>query len=344
MTVELDISVIGAGSWGTALADLLARHGNAVRLWAREAEVVEGVNRQHRNPLFLHEAELHPTLTAEADLEAALTGADLIVSAVPTQHLRHVFGGVETDLTSLPPIVSVSKGIDAESLMTPSGVLVDLGAVSDRVVALSGPSFARDVAAGLPTAVVAAGPDAELARWVRDVFSHGLFRVYSSDDRIGAELGGALKNVIAIAAGAVEGLELGDNARAAIITRGLAEVGRLGVALGGAPETFAGLSGVGDLVLTCTGTQSRNHRVGAAIGRGKPPEEVLAGMSEVAEGVKTALPTRRLARSRGVEMPITEQVCAVVHEGRDPRHALGELIGRAPRDEREPQPRPETKP
>ncbi len=342
MRDEMHIAVLGAGSWGTALADLLARHGAVVHAWAREPEVVVGIDRDHRNPLFLSEVELHPSLRAVADLDEALLGVDLVVSAVPTQHLRGVFSRLRGGLASLPPIVSVSKGIEADSLLTPSGVLVDLGARSERIVALSGPSFARDVAAGLPTAVVAAGPDPELARWVRDVFSRPTFRVYSSDDRIGVELGGALKNVIAIASGIVDGLGLGDNARAAIITRGLAEISRLGVALGGDPQTFAGLSGAGDLVLTCTGTQSRNYRVGKAIGSGKPPDEVLGGMHEVAEGVKTALPTRRLARRQGVEMPITEQVCAVVHEGKDPRQALSDLTMRDPRDEREPSPRPES--
>lgn len=276
MPDDLHIAVIGAGSWGTALADLLARHGAVVHVWAREPEVVEGIELEHRNPLFLSDVELHPTLRAVGDLGAALLGVDLIVSAVPTQHLRSVFSDVGGGLASLPPLVSVSKGIESDSLLTPSAVLVELGARTERVVALSGPSFARDVAAGLPTAVVAAGPDPELARWVRDVFSRPTFRVYSSDDRIGVELGGALKNVIAIASGAVDGLELGDNARAAIITRGLAEISRLGVDLGGDPQTFAGLSGVGDLVLTCTGTQSRNYRVGAAIGRGRRPEEIMS--------------------------------------------------------------------
>lgn len=306
-----------------------------VHLWAREAEIVAGIEQDHRNPLFLDEVALHPSLRAVADLDEALHDLDLVVSAVPTQFIRQVFSATAVDLAGLPPLVSLSKGIEFDTLLTPSAILVDLGAVSGRIVALSGPSFARDVAAGLPTAVVAAGPDAETTRWVRDRVSSPRFRVYSSDDRRGVEVGGALKNVMAIAAGIVDGLGLGDNARAAIITRGLAEITRLGAALGGDPRTFAGLSGVGDLVLTCAGTQSRNHRVGAAIGRGTPPDEVLGGMHEVAEGVRTALAARRLSRERGVEMPITEQVCAVVHEGKDPLEALTDLTARDPRNERE---------
>lgn len=306
-----------------------------VHLWAREPEIVAGIERDHRNPLFLDEVLLHPSLRAVADLDEALQDLDLLVTAVPTQFLRQVFSATRVDLAGLPPLVSLSKGIEYDTLMTPSAVLIDLGAVSERIVALSGPSFARDVAAGLPTAVVAAGPDAETTRWVRDRVSSPRFRVYSSDDRRGVEVGGALKNVVAIAAGIVDGLGLGDNARAAVITRGLAEITRLGAALGGHAQTFSGLSGVGDVVLTCAGTQSRNHRVGAAIGRGRPPDEVLDGMHEVAEGVRTALAARRLSREHGVEMPITEQVCAVVHEGKDPRAALADLTARDPRDERE---------
>ena len=242
--------------------------------------------------------------------------------------------GVAETVAAGQLVVTVSKGIELDTLLTPSEILRDLGVAPARVVALSGPSFAAEVAAGLPTAIVAAGADHTEVCRVRDLFSTSSFRVYSSGDIVSAELGGALKNVIAIAVGISDGLGLGRNTRAALITRGLAEITRLGASRGGDPLTFAGLSGMGDLVLTCTGDLSRNRMVGLAIGEGRPLTEVLAGMDEVTEGVVTCLSARDLAVRAGVEMPITHEVCAVLHEDKDPSQALLDLTSRELREER----------
>jgi glycerol-3-phosphate dehydrogenase (NAD(P)+) len=328
------IAVVGAGSWGTALAAHLAHQGLPTVIWAREAEVVEGIATEHRNPLFLTGVTLPTTLRASDDLAAALEDADVVVTAVPVQHLRATLSDV-APLRDAPVVVTVSKGIEAGTLVTPHRILADVGVPPDRIVALSGPSFARELAAHLPTAVVAAGSDRDRTRGVQQLFSTDRFRVYASDDVVGVEVGGALKNVIALAAGASDGLELGDNARAAIITRGLAEITRLGVALGGHPATFAGLSGVGDLVLTCAGPLSRNRTVGLAIGRGRKLAEIRAEMHEVAEGVPTCRSARELAARLGVETPITEQMYLLLFEDKDPRAAIRDLIGRDLRDERE---------
>ena len=330
-----DTAVIGGGSWGTALASHLARRGVPTVLWAREPEVVEGINGNRRNPLFLADVELPASLRATRDLEEALSSVALVVSSIPTQFIRATVRPVAGGFAGVEAVVSVSKGIEVESLQVPTQILGSLLPGSVHLIALSGPSFAEEVAAGQPTAVVAAGSDAATVRWVQSVFSNDRFRVYGSDDAISVELGGALKNVIAIATGIVDGLGLGRNARAALITRGLAEMTRLGVARGGNPLTFSGLSGIGDLVLTCTGDLSRNRRVGLELGSGKPIDAILAGMSQVAEGVKTTLAARRLAVAAGVDMPITDQVYQVIYEGKEPRRSVMELMGRDLKDERE---------
>ncbi|HSL59477.1 MAG TPA: NAD(P)H-dependent glycerol-3-phosphate dehydrogenase [Acidimicrobiales bacterium] len=324
---------MGAGSWGTALAKHVAERGVPTRLWAREDEVAEGISRNHRNPLFLTGVDLPPHLRASTDLDAVLDGADVIVSVVPTQHVRRAFCDAGPALARAQVVVTASKGIEAESLLLPHEILAQVGAPADHLVALSGPSFAREVAAGLPTAVVAAGCDRDRTLLVRDLFTATHFRVYSSTDIGSVELGGALKNVMAIAAGVVDGLQLGDNARAAVITRGLAEMTRLGVARGGDPRTFAGLSGIGDLMLTCSGALSRNRSVGVALGRGRSWREISAEMTEVAEGVHTSRSARDLGDAHGVDMPITDQVCQILFEGREPSAAVLELISRSPRDE-----------
>ena len=331
---DTTVGVVGGGSWGTALAAHLASSGVATQLWAREPEVVDGINDVHRNQLFLSDVDLPTSLTASADLPAVIAGHDVIVSAVPVQFLRGTLDGVG-GLADVDTIVTVSKGIEVGTLQTPHHILVELGVPEDRIVALSGPSFAREVAAGRPTAVVAAGRDPGRVERVQQLFSQGYFRVYGSDDIVGVEIGGALKNVVALAAGVSDGLELGDNTRAAIITRGLAEITRLGVALGGNPATFSGLSGVGDLMLTSAGGLSRNRSVGLAIGRGRKLDEIRAEMHEVAEGVPTCRSATELAARVGVELPIAEQMYLLLYEDRDPREALDDLFGRELRDERD---------
>lgn len=329
-------AVIGGGSWGTAIACHLARLGVDTVLWAREPEVVEGINRDRRNPLFLSEIEVPDSLRATHDLEDAIESSTVLVSSVPTQYVRSVFSTIDAGFDHVQAIVSVSKGIEIGTLLTPTQILsvVLPEPLPERVLTLSGPSFAAEVASGIPTAVVAAGQDAGRTALVQELLSDERFRVYGSDDLVGVELGGALKNVIAIGTGIVDGLGLGRNTRAALITRGLAEVTRLGVARGANPLTFSGLSGIGDLVLTCTGDLSRNRQVGLGLGRGMSLDEVLAEMSEVAEGVKTTAGARQLAHLAGVGMPITEQVYQILHEGKSPRASVLELMGRQLRDER----------
>lgn len=337
MGVHPHTVVVGGGSWGTALAALLARKGVPALLWAREPEVVDGVNQRGENPVFLPGVPLPGTLQATGDLDAALGGAEVVVNAVPTQFIRGVFETRAAALAGASLLISVSKGVEVSTLETPSEILTDVApcATTEEMVGLSGPSFADEVARGVPTAVVVAGNNPDNARRARDLLSDETFRAYSSDDLVGVEMGGALKNVIAIAAGIADGLGAGHNTRAAVITRGLAEMARLGVAKGGHPLTFAGLSGIGDLVLTCTGDLSRNRRVGLEIGRGRTLDQILAGTKTVAEGVKTTLAARDLAAKLGVEIPITQQVYLTLYEGKDPREAVGDLMRRQLRDERE---------
>lgn len=329
------VVVIGGGSWGTALANHLATEGVPTLIWAREPEVVESITMRRENAVFLPDVRLDERLSATDDLAAAVQGADTILSAVPTQHVRSVWSDVADELGTDATVVTVSKGIEIDTLRTPSTILAEslgLGS-SGRIVALSGPSFAREVAARHPTAVVAAGTDPERTRTVQELFSSEVFRVYGSSDVVGVELGGALKNVIALAAGIVEGLRFGHNTMAALMTRGLAEISRLGVALGGDPFTFAGLSGMGDLVLTCTGGLSRNRTVGVELGRGRSLDDVVSEMQMVAEGVKTTKAARQLSRSVGVEMPICDQMYEVLYEGKPASDVARDLMVRPLRDE-----------
>ena len=337
MTEQPRTLVAGGGSWGTALAALLSRQGVPTVLWAREEEVVDGINEHEENPLFLAGVPLPASLRATSDLDRALAGADVVINAIPTQFIRSVFASRAGLLTGASLLISVSKGVEVGTLLTPSEVFEDIAPcpVTEGLVALSGPSFADEVARGTPTAVVVASRVPDNARRARDLVSSETFRAYSSDDLIGVEMGGALKNVMAIAAGIADGLGTGHNTRAAVITRGLAELARLGVAKGGHPLTFAGLSGIGDLVLTCTGDLSRNRRVGFEIGRGRTLEEITAETNTVAEGVKTTLAARDLAQRLGVEMPITEQVYLTLYEDKDPRQVMMDLMTRQLRDERE---------
>jgi len=321
------IAVLGAGSRGTTLADLLARQGQAVRLWAYEPEVVEAVNREHQNPAFLAGVPLAPTLRAVADPCEAVQGAEVIVSAPPSHALRQVLTPVRRAVRPGTLVVSATKGIENESLSLMSAIVAQC-LPQVRFAALSGPSFALEVARGQPTALVAASQNEASARDVQQVFSTPRFWVYRNQDVIGVELAGALKNVIAIAAGILEGLGLGHNPRAALITRGLAEITRLGVRMGADPLTFAGLAGMGDLVLTATGGLSRNRALGVALAQGESFESYRAAHRSVAEGANTSRAGAQLAQRLGVEMPITHQVCDVLFNAKPPRDAVPELMTR----------------
>lgn len=325
-------AVIGAGAWGTALADLLARNDHDVALWSYEVDVAESVNTRHSNPRFLPGAALARSLHATASLVDALDGAELVTYVTPS----HVLRGIARQAAPCTPrgatLVVASKGIERETLLMMNEVVREATGAGS-VVALSGPSFAAEVAQRQPTAVVAASADERGAICVQHAFSNATFRVYTHDDEVGVELGGALKNVMAIATGIAEGLGLGYNPRAALITRGLAEMSRLGDALGADPRTFAGLAGLGDLVLTCTGALSRNRALGAEIGKGATLEEALATRETVAEGVVTTQSAHALAAREGVEMPIVSAVHRILFEQQPPRDAIDDLMSRELRAE-----------
>jgi glycerol-3-phosphate dehydrogenase (NAD(P)+) len=325
--------VLGDGGWGTTLALLLHRQGYPVRLWSAFPEHAEELRQVRENRRFLPGVGLPRELEITADPLSAAEGADFVISAVPTQYLRGVLQRFEEALPGAVPIVTATKGIEMETFRTPSQILRDVLGTRPLCV-LTGPSHAEEVARKKPASLVAASHDTAFARRVQRVLSSSAFRVYTSPDPFGAELGGALKNVIAIAAGIGDGLELGDNAKAALLTRGIVEMARFGRSRGANPETFFGLAGIGDLVATCCSQHSRNRAVGEAIGKGKKLEEVLSSMRSVAEGVWTARalfgPESDLAE---VSMPIAEQVHAVLFEGKDPRKAVLTLMTRAPAGE-----------
>jgi glycerol-3-phosphate dehydrogenase (NAD(P)+) len=325
-------AVIGAGAWGTALANLLAENGHETLLWAYEPEVADAIAERHENTRFLAGVTLHPALQATDELEEATAGAELIVFASPSHALRRVAQEAASGIAAGVPLVVATKGIEAERFALMTDVVAE-EVPGHPVVALSGPSFALEVAQHLPTALVAACADLAVAQLVQRTRSTSAFRVYTQRDVVGVELGGALKNVMAVATGIADGLALGYNARAALITRGLAEMTRLGVALGADPLTFAGLAGVGDLVLTCTGSLSRNRQVGLAIGEGATLAEVLAGRDTVAEGVATTASAHALATREGVEMPIVAAVHRVLFERQPARWALVELMTRDLKEE-----------
>jgi glycerol-3-phosphate dehydrogenase (NAD(P)+) len=327
-------AVVGAGAWGTALADLLATSGHVVHLWGREPDVVRSVNDDHENPVFLPGFRLAPSLTATHDHAEAIEGAELVVYAAPSQHLREVTRTGVPHLLHGAVLAVATKGIEQKTLALMSDVVAE-EAPGHAVVAISGPSFAVEVARRQPTAIVAASFDEEAARLTQGALSSGSFRVYTHDDLIGVELGGSLKNVMAVATGIAEGVGLGDNSRAALITRGLAEMTRLGVALGAQPTTFAGLAGMGDLVLTCTGALSRNRAVGIEVGKGKTLEQALAGKPTVAEGVVTTKSALALADREGVEMPIATMVYRILFEGHTAPRAVSELMARGLRSEQD---------
>jgi glycerol-3-phosphate dehydrogenase (NAD(P)+) len=333
-----EIAIIGAGAWGTALSVVLARTGNhQVRLWVHEKEVCDAIARQRVNEKFLPGQQIPHGVTACNDLGKALDGSAIVISVMPSQHCRRLFEQMKPLLLADTIIVSATKGLEENSLLRMTEVIAQImerGDTTPRIGALSGPSFALEAARGDPTAITIASQDGDLARTVQQEFSNASFRVYTNDDPIGVELGGALKNIIAIAAGVSAGLGLGHNSVAALITRGLAEMTRLVVACGGKAETMAGLAGLGDLVLTCTGGLSRNRSVGVELGRGRKLPEILSGMhGTVAEGIFTTSAAVGLARAHGVEMPITEQMYAILHQGKAPRDAIYELMTRSGKSE-----------
>lgn len=325
-------AVIGAGAWGTALADLLARNGHDVRIWAYEWDVVEAINRSHQNRRFLPGSVLSDSLRACNGLDEALDGAALVAVATPSHVSRSILRDAGGFIGGGTPVVIASKGIEEQTLALMTEVAAQ-ELPDARVVALSGPSFAAEVAARQPTAVVVAADDPEAALLVQATFSSAHFRAYTHSDMTGVEVGGSLKNVMAVATGIADGLGLGFNARAALITRGLTEMTRLGVKLGAEPATFAGLAGLGDLVLTCTGSFSRNRSVGVEAGRGVPLEKILAGKDTVAEGVVTTRSAHALAAREGVEMPIVDAVYQVLFGGQSPRDAMDALLARELRPE-----------
>jgi glycerol-3-phosphate dehydrogenase (NAD(P)+) len=329
-----EIAVVGAGAWGTGLAIVLGRKsGHHVRLWAHEDEVVDSITLARVNEKFLPGRAVPDSVVASNNLELVLKDAQIIVSVMPSQHCRGLFERMKPLISRHSLIVSATKGLEEGSLLRMSEVIQTV--MGDAAIgALSGPSFAQEVARGDPTAITIASADSGLLRTVQQEFSDSSFRVYTNSDVIGVELGGALKNIVAIAAGICDGLGLGHNSVAALITRGLAEMTRLVVACGGRADTMAGLAGLGDLVLTCTGGLSRNRSVGVELGRGKKLPEIIGGMhGMVAEGVFTTTAAVGLARARAVQMPITEQMHAILHQGKNPREAIQELMSRTGKSE-----------
>lgn len=326
------ISVAGGGSWGTALAHLLAARGHQVTLWLRDAAVAHAVNTRHENPRYLPGFALAPGLKASTD--PAVLERDLLVLAVPSQQLRSWLLAHKAHFRPGLVLVNAAKGLETGSLAPCSTVAAEaLAGLHPRYAVLSGPSFAAEVLQGLPTAVVLAAREESLGRSLREIFSGAAFRCYSSTDVIGVEMGGALKNVMAIAAGVSDGLNLGHNSRAALITRGLAEMSRLGVACGARERTFMGLSGLGDLTLTCTGDLSRNRQVGLRLGRGERLEEITGSLGMVAEGVKTTAAVHELAARLKVDAPLTAAVHQILYQGRSAREVVKSLMARTLREE-----------
>ncbi len=329
------IGVVGAGSWGTALANLLAMKGYEVRLWAFEKEVKESIEAHHENAIFLPGVILPPCLSASNEMGEVVSDRDLVVIVVPSHVMRETAVRAAGYLDERTIVVSASKGIEIKTHFTMTGILKHVlpEMFADQLAVLSGPTFAKEVAVKVPTVATVASLNPVVASYVQQIFATPYFRVYTHHDVLGVELGGAVKNVIAIASGIVDGLGLGLNTRAALITRGLTEMQRLGIRLGANPHTFSGLTGVGDLVLTCTGHLSRNHTVGKLIGEGKKLNDILADMKMVAEGVRTAKSLYNLSRKVGVEMPISHAVYSVLYEDLSPKDAVFLLMTRELKDE-----------
>ncbi len=329
------IAILGAGSWGTALSVVLsgARKAHEISLWVHNAALTETMQRQRENNAYLPGVELPAAIRVTHDFPAALESAHIVIGAMPSVHARDIYSQALSCFTREMVFVSATKGLEPATHLRMSKVIAQIltqasPPLAQRIAVLSGPSFAAEAARGEPTAVVLAADDAKLASELQEELSGPSFRLYTNDDVLGVELAGAMKNVMAIAAGACQGLGLGSNPLAALITRGLAEMTRLAVALGGRPETLSGLAGLGDLVLTCTGSLSRNRHVGIEIGKGRRLADILANMRMVAEGVDTAAPLLALAREYGIEMPITEQVDAILHQGKSAKEAIREIMER----------------
>jgi glycerol-3-phosphate dehydrogenase (NAD(P)+) len=327
------VVVVGDGGWGTALSMVLHAAGREVALWAHEPDYAALMRESRNNPRFLPGFEIPAEITIGSDLEQLLPGADLLVSAVPTAYLRTVWTAHAPLLPAGLPIVSVSKGLENETLLRPTEILRDVTGGGHEVSVLSGPNIAREIAGGLPAASVVGSRDARLARRIRTTFTSHQFRVYSNPDYVGVELGGVLKNVIALAAGMCDGMQLGDNAKAALVTRGVIEMAHLGEALGGKRITFFGLSGLGDLITTCDSKASRNRTFGERLGRGERVEDIAASMNQVAEGVKSAKPVREIMHKHDLSLPISEEVYRVIHEDKAPRDCLAALMRREHKDE-----------
>jgi glycerol-3-phosphate dehydrogenase (NAD(P)+) len=329
------LAVIGAGSWGTALAQLLGEKGHTVRLWVFEPEVYQGLARDRVNSTFLPEVRLSSHVSFTQDFREALSGAQVIVMAAPSHVFRNLLGELAPHLPPGAVLLSATKGIETKTLLTMDGVVREVLGAEVPYAVLGGPSFAREVAQKLPTAVTIACRDSKVAHRLQRFFSTAYFRVYTSWDVTGVELGGALKNIFAIGTGILEGMGLKDNSRAALITRGLAEMTRLGLRLGANPMTLAGLGGLGDLVLTCTSRQSRNFQVGLRLGQGETLDQILASTQMVAEGVKNARAFHLLAQHLGVEMPLVEAVYNILYEGLAPKDAVKKIMSRELKDELE---------
>ncbi|WP_147822289.1 NAD(P)H-dependent glycerol-3-phosphate dehydrogenase [Salidesulfovibrio onnuriiensis] len=327
-------AVLGAGAWGTALADMLAKNGRKTVLWARSPELISQLRQHRENRTYLPGIPLSPDLSFTSDATEAFEGADVFLVVIPSQYLRSFLETHRDLLPHKPVMVCASKGIELGSLAPMSRVVAEaLEGKEPRYAMLSGPSFADEVARECPTSVALGCEDQDLGKQLRELFSNSFFRVYSTRDYTGVELGGAVKNVMAIATGMADGLEFGTNARAALITRGLAEMSRLGAAMGANVKTFMGLSGMGDLVLTCTGDLSRNRQVGLKLGQGRKLDDIVGETQSVAEGVKTTRSLYDLSRKIGVELPITSQVYKIIYEGKNPEDAVIELMGRELKEE-----------
>jgi len=328
------LAVIGGGAWGTALAIVLAPRFERVRLWVYETDVAERLQAERQNDTYLPGFQIPENILVASNLSIVVDGAEVVLSVMPSHHVRRVYAQMLPFLAESMVFVSATKGLEVGTMLRMSNVIqATVTGFPPQVAALSGPTFAKEVARGEPTALVVASPDTELNRRIQSAFSGPTFRVYTSPDTIGVEIGGSIKNVIAIGAGVIHGLGLGHNVAAALITRGLAEITRLAVAMGGRAQTLAGLAGLGDLVLTCTGELSRNRMVGIELARGRKLDEIVGSMKMVAEGIKTTDAAVELARRFGVEMPITEQMYQMLYHGVSPREAIQRLMERSLKEE-----------
>ncbi len=336
MAISIDdprVAVIGSGSWGTAFATITAEKGAPTTLWARRQELADAINERHRNDEYLDGIALPPSLRATTDLERCVTGASCVVMAIPSQSFRSIFVDVLPLLGPDVPVVSLAKGIEQGTDLRMTEVMHEEGLHVDRACVLTGPNLAKEVARRAPAATVVACADEERAKELQALFMAPYFRVYTNPDVIGCEMAGAMKNVIAIAAGIADGMKFGDNAKASLLTRGLAELARLGSRLGGNPLTFAGLAGMGDLIATCVSKLSRNRFVGEELGKGRRLDDIVADMNMVAEGVKSSRPLCRLARSSDVEVPVAEHVVKVLYEDVSPQEMVASLMLRQAKPE-----------